>query len=140
MHPPVLLSGQENTYFTLAPHFCMMHPHLLTVLVGQIIELAELRDIPHEEMGDPFWQHHELLENPDPREMYALVRHMDYKNEPLPKHAQYPLLPPSLQDLVLSSSMQWIQAERIKAIAFVFQVDHVNLGAFSCGGMQNVSL
>jgi hypothetical protein len=125
----------EYVLYTRSPF--LYDTSTLTVLVGHIIELTELRDIPRDEMGDNFWQYHETLVNPDPRELFALVRHMDYKNEPLPKHAKYPLLPPTLQEVVLSSTMQWIQTNRIEAIAFVFQVDQINLGAFSCAGMRN---
>jgi hypothetical protein len=130
-----LLRPGEYVMYTSSPF--LYDPSKPSVLVGQIIELAELRDIPREEVGHTFWQYHETLEDPDPRELFALVRHLDYKDEALPNPENYPLLPPMLQEVRFNSSMQWIETKRIEAIAFVFQIDQVNLGAFSCAGMRN---
>jgi hypothetical protein len=48
----------------------------------------------------------------------------------------YPMVSSSLRKVQKSCSLQWYSVQQIKAIAFVFHIEDVNEGRYSCSGMK----
>jgi hypothetical protein len=94
------------------------------LVVGQIIAIADLRDIPEDEMGSRFWRGNRKTHG---RERFVLLRSMpflDYDDFDMdkPDAETYPFLPASLREVEMSCELQWIDGKHIKSIAFVINV------------------
>jgi hypothetical protein len=117
----------------------LTYPDCPELCVAQIIDVAELWDIPEDEVGNMYFLHHKARGiDLDPHGQYVLLHHLEFPlDHDKPDPVTYPHIPSSLQEVEIRNTMQWIEASYVKAIAFVFQIDQVNRCLFSCAGISN---
>jgi hypothetical protein len=106
--------------------------------VCQIIDIADLRDIPEEELGARFCR-----DNKDTpgTEQFILLRNMPFVEDDIEHHDKvdamaYPFLA-GMREVEFSCELQWMAEKHIKTIAFVFQINQVNECLFACSGIRN---
>jgi hypothetical protein len=104
--------------------------------VGQILDIADFRDVPDCEKGSRMKK---MVVPPPAKAQYVLIRQM-----PLLEHRNivedeknFPYVASSQGEVQISASYHWHDVKHIKCIAFVFHIDHVNEGRYSCAGIRN---
>ena len=119
---------------------CPFYPEIdrSTLLVGQVIEISDKRDISLEGFTGDFWLSGEVHSVPSDRDRFLLLRRMKLNSgrEKLSSEL-YPYVPDSLLEVQRTSVLHWIDARSILAISFVFHIDQVNQCLYSCSGIRN---
>jgi hypothetical protein len=96
---------------------------------GQIIDIANYRDIPSVEVAD-------MLASP--LDQYALIRLTPLASRDILKDQRdYPCVPTFIHEVQCSATLHWISVKELKVIAFVFHVHQVNDFEYSCDGIRN---
>jgi hypothetical protein len=102
--------------------------------VGQIIDIADYRDIPPAELGSIS----EADTLASPLDQYALIRLMPLASRDHSKDKRdYPYVPTYIHEVRCSATLHWTSVKELKAIAFVFHVHQVNDFQYSCDGIRN---
>jgi hypothetical protein len=109
--------------------------------VGQIIDIADVRDIEVHELGVRFCSHRKNIGGTD-KDRLVLLRYMpfvdyEFDEKDKPDEKTYPFLSPTLREVEMSCDLQWIEVKQVRAIAFVFQIDQVNECQYACSGIYN---
>jgi hypothetical protein len=102
--------------------------------VGQIIDIAEYRDITLAELALM-----PIPRNPPAiRDQFVLIRVMPFTSRDRGRdEVDYPMVCNALIKVHHTPHLQWHCAKAIKAIAFVFHINQVNNCLYSCAGRKN---
>jgi hypothetical protein len=129
---------RPGEYVLYPPASCEMEEEY-PFLVGQIINIADYRDIPGEEI-----RFHDEDSSDNGKKRFVLVRLMEsisydghQGQATKPTVEKYPCVPESLKEVRRTGLMHWIDAKSILSIAFVFHIDQVNACKYSCAGITN---
>jgi hypothetical protein len=108
------------------------------LLVGQILDIADYRDIIHCEISEILMKR-TLGHAPSPTEQFVLIRRMPFfhRRDFVKDARDYPMVASSLREVQKSSVCHWHAVEHIKSIAFVFHIEDINDGRYSCAGIKN---
>ena len=103
--------------------------------VGQIIDIQDLRDIAEDEIEPS------KTKGMGPRSRWILLRLRSFvkkKEASRPDPIKYCHLPDSLLEVAETQLVEWIPAEAVLKICFIFHVDAIQKGLISCAGIDNV--
>ena len=108
--------------------------HHKMLLVGQIIAIADLEQIPRAERRACV----DARGNGDDR--MVLIRHFKFpraNSVARPNSANYPNISASLREVVQTNNLEWIRVANVRSIAFVFHIETINQGVNNCSGMRD---
>ncbi|CAB9505986.1 hypothetical protein SEMRO_250_G098930.1 [Seminavis robusta] len=104
--------------------------------LGQVIDMADFRDIPSIEVNQAFNRFR------DPKDRMVLIRlveplsfHASCKNKINP--SDYTFIHETQQEVILSCRLRWLSPFRIDCIAFIFHPDFIEAGVFQTAGITN---
>jgi hypothetical protein len=100
---------------------------------GQIIDIQDYRDIPRNEVQSV------TLTPKDDRMRYILIRHRSFVNSkdcPSPDPVQYCHLPDDMKEDADTLELEWVEWNLVVSPCFIFHVDTVQRGSFTCKGMD----
>jgi hypothetical protein len=115
----------DNVLFKAA-HHSSMQP-------GQVIDIQEFRDIPKRErcsiVGPPR----------NRRERFVLIRYRPFlygKNVVLPDPVEYCHISHALKEVADSVVLEWVSDHSVVSPCFIFHIDTIQEGMFTCRGME----
>jgi hypothetical protein len=67
----------------------------------------------------------------------VLIRKLEFSSSARPNPLHYSNVHDIIPELILTCCLQWIPAENVGSIAFVFHIDSIQHGKYLCSGMRN---
>jgi hypothetical protein len=103
------------------------------IIPGQIIDIQDYRDIPEDELDSV------TLAPKDLRSRMVLIRHRKFASSKERRPLDQKLfchVPDGMQEVIESVVIEWVQWKSIVSPCFIFHVDAVQRGSFTCKGMS----
>lgn len=100
-------------------------------LVGEVIGISDRQDVIKAEL-----RKYKLLRG-DSRERLVLIRQFPGVREKTIDVSKYSNVPATLTEVESTQNLEWIKADYVTGIAFVFHLDDIDAGKYLCGGIRN---